>query len=142
MKSIALAITAFAAALGLFATPQRAHAETMPGTACEGVFKKAKYYLIEGKLGVVYIEGRDGNETRARYNPVKVGNANSKVIQTSGVDANNQQKKFADDFYPPAKLPGWGWVVRSYEGDPDKTQFIWFARPEPEPTEIKPVTHE
>lgn len=111
----------------------------MPSTACEGVFKTAKYYVIEGPLGIAYVEGRDGDKPMARYMPAKIGNTNGKVIQTGGVDGNNQ-KKFANDFFLPAKLPGWGWVVRSYEGDADKTQFVWFARPETEPSEIKPIT--
>lgn len=121
-----------------FISPRLAQAE-VAGTMCEGVFKNAKYYVIQGKAGVVYVEGRSGDQPMARYTPEKAGNPNEHVIQTGGVHGT---KKFEDTFFRPAKLPGWGWVVRKYEGDPDKTQFVWFGLPESEPAEIKPIKYD
>lgn len=137
MKTFAIALII----LITFARPSLGHSEALPGSTCEGVFKEAKYFVVKGPNGVSYIEGRSGDQARARYRPLKTFDAQTTYIQTGGIYEPTGQK-YEDHFYPPAKFPGWGWVVRIFEATEDKTKFIWFGIPESEPSEILPISLE
>lgn len=104
----------------------------MKSDVCEGLFKSAKFVIKLTEKGVHHIEGRAGDEIVRTYevsNASQVGkDPGAHMLHTKGVQYG--EFEFENNFYPPKKFPGWGFMNDKYQGKEDRTISVFFDVPE------------